>query len=69
MPGCQQYVGFDVVSLLLPVGGVATQVLSIPNDPSFTGLVILGQSVAIVPGVNALGALASNGVRLQIGNF
>jgi hypothetical protein len=69
MPGCRQYVGFDVVSLLLPVGGVATQVLSIPNDPSFTGLVILGQSVAIVPGVNALGALASNGVRLQIGNF
>lgn len=69
MPGCRQFVGFDVVNLLLPVGGAATQVLNIPNDPSFSGLVVVSQSVAITPGINPLGALASNGLRLQIGNF
>ena len=69
MPGCSQYVGFDSVSLLLPVGGTASQNLSIPNIPSLAGLIVTSQSVALVPAVNPLGALSSNGVRMTVGLF
>ena len=69
MAGCRQFVGFDAVSLLLPSGGAATQSLSIPNNAGLAGLVFVSQSLAFVPAVNPLGAIASNGVRLTIGTF
>jgi len=69
MPGCRQFVGFDAVNVLLPSAGSATQVINIPNNPGLAGLPFVSQSLAFVPAVNPLGAIASNGVRFTIGTF
>lgn len=69
MPGCRQYVGFDTVSLLIPSAGSATQPLTVPNNAGLAGLVFTSQSLAFVPAVNPLGAIASNGMRFTIGTF
>ncbi|MEY3162700.1 MAG: hypothetical protein RIT25_2694, partial [Planctomycetota bacterium] len=39
------------------------------NNPGLAGLPFVSQSLAFVPAVNPLGAIASNGVRFTIGTF
>lgn len=83
MPGCTQYIGSSLgqvmaVSLLLP-GGMApvTRPLipgGIPNNPSFNALVIYGQAFSLTGNCaggpcNALGALASPGMRIFFGQL
>jgi len=41
----------------------ATYTLQLPWSSSFVGLPLCCQSVALVPGANALGMVFSNGVR------
>lgn len=69
MPGCYQHVGFDAVNPALAAGGTATLNVSVPNNPSLVNVVLTSQSIAFAPGVNLLGALSSNGIRLSIGNL
>ncbi|MEZ6037240.1 MAG: hypothetical protein R3F29_07150 [Planctomycetota bacterium] len=67
MQGCYLYANLDSLDVLWPVGGSATHVLSIPNNPVLMGAVVVGQSAAFVNGVNSAGLISSNGVALTIG--
>jgi hypothetical protein len=68
MPGCAQYVGFDA-SYFMPLNaGQSTRTIVLPLDPALSGLTVGSQSFALVPGANARGAVASNGVSLIIGS-
>ncbi|MCA8964109.1 MAG: hypothetical protein KDC48_04455 [Planctomycetes bacterium] len=71
MPSCRQYVdlGTSATLGLLFSGPTGSLNFNIPNDPAYIGLPIYGQSIAIVPGVNTLGAINSNGADLTIGAF
>jgi hypothetical protein len=69
MPGCFQYVTPDSVQFFLTAGPTATSILSIPNDLSYLGVVINGQSLMFAPGINPLGAVSSNGLHLTIGDY
>jgi hypothetical protein len=46
----------------------ATFTLPIPNNPPLVGAVLFLQSWAFAPGVNDLGIVTSNGLRVQIGH-
>lgn len=47
----------------------ATTVLNIPNRPGLSGVFLETQALAIVPGINALNVVTSNGLRLLVGSF
>ncbi len=66
MPGCFQYVTIDASQIWLPAGGVGSTPFNIPNDPAFAGVELKTQGVALVPGVNALNAQSSNGMKLTL---
>lgn len=66
MPGCRQYASIDAAQISLPSGGVATQVFAVPTAAGLAGVEIKTQTVVLVPGVNATGAIASNGLKLTI---
>jgi hypothetical protein len=69
MAGCFQYQGGEVTLLFLPFGApTASTPITIPNA---LGIHIYAQSFAYDPagGLTALGAIASNGVDLGIGNL
>ncbi len=42
--------------------------ITIPNVPALTGAILNAQGVVLVPGVNTLGALLSNGGKLRLGS-
>lgn len=69
MPGCFQYTDNAVVLLFLPLGASSNSLpFSVPNALGFT---LHSQSVVLAPaaGLTPLGAIASNGQSLTIGNF
>jgi hypothetical protein len=66
MPDCFQYLSLDATVVFLPSGGTGTQPFTVPNVPGLAGVIMLAQSAAFAPGVNALGILSSNGMRLTI---
>jgi hypothetical protein len=70
MPGCFQNVALANATTLgfvftSPSGSLP---LVIPNAAIYLGYPVFAQSTAFVTGVNAFGALASNGVRINVGN-
>lgn len=67
MPGCFQYASADSTLIWLPAAGGGSTPFNIPNNPVFAGVTIRSQAAALVPGVNATGALTSNGLRLILG--
>jgi hypothetical protein len=66
MPGCRQYLNADSTLIWFPVGSTGSTPFSIPGSIAFAGLQIRSQSVALAPGINPLGAISSNGVRLTL---
>ncbi|MFO1078737.1 MAG: hypothetical protein U1E73_13520 [Planctomycetota bacterium] len=66
-PGCSQYCSMDAVRLLFG-NPTATTPFAVPNNTAFAGLHIICQGASYDPvgGVNALGAVASNGVDLGL---
>lgn len=66
MPNCYQYLSLDASQIFFPAGGTGTQVFTVPNNAGLAGVVILSQSAAFAAGVNPLGVISSNGVRLTI---
>ncbi len=66
MPGCYQFVSIDASQVWVPVSNVGSTPFNVPNVPAFAGVEIKTQGVALVPGVNALGALSSNGLKLVL---
>ncbi len=66
MPGCRQFVSADAAIAWLPGSGTGGSPFAIPASPSLAGIAIRTQGAALVPGINTLGALTSNGLRLVI---
>lgn len=66
MPGCRQYLGIDASAIWFPSGGVGTTAFNIPSGNWLIGLEVKSQGAALVPGINPLGALSSNGLRLTL---
>jgi len=65
--GCRQYVITNDADALF---GTYTRTLGpIPSASIFLGLHVYSQSVSLVPGVNPIGALTSNGVEMVLGEF
>jgi hypothetical protein len=69
-PGCAllhsndlSWVGAQVTS------GPVVGTLFVGNDPALVGLSIQSQGVALVPGINPLGLVVSNGLTINIGGF
>jgi ELWxxDGT repeat protein len=70
MPGCTLHCPLDAVTLLpATTTGSAVSTLGIPDDPALLGLEVHAQSASFVPGVNAFGAITSNGVTMTIGDL
>ena len=63
MPGCNQYLSIDASQVWVPVNGSGSTNFPIPSDPAFAGVEIKTQGATLAPGVNALGALSTNGVK------
>tara|TARA_R110002096_G_scaffold100339_14_gene222447 strand:- start:3731 stop:5230 length:1500 start_codon:yes stop_codon:yes gene_type:complete len=66
MPNCRAYVQFLVSLAITPSGSTAAFPLTIPNNPALAGQQLFAQSAMLVPGVNAFGAVSSNGVDLRL---
>ena len=68
MPGCMLYVDLAVAVATFVVGSpTATHAFAVPYDFALLGLQLDSQGIALVPGSNALGIVASNGVVDTIG--
>ena len=66
MPNCRAYVQFLVSLAITPSGSTAAFPLTIPNNPALAGQQLFAQSAMLVPGINAFGAVSSNGVDLRL---
>lgn len=69
MNGCTQYVGLDVVHLLIGPGNGPAYGFAVPNDPGFVGLPLNYQAALFAAGFNPLGVIASNGVAAVLGGY
>jgi hypothetical protein len=67
-PGCSQYLNPSTQIIFVTTGASYSQPLTIPNDPSYVGLVLYGQGAAFTAGLNSLGVVLSNGIAMTIGN-
>ncbi|MBI5850589.1 MAG: hypothetical protein HZB39_06050 [Planctomycetes bacterium] len=67
-PGCSSLVGTVVVSLAFSSPLAQSLPFAVPNVPAFVGGSLFSQALAITPGVNAFGLVASNGIELVLGN-
>ncbi len=67
MPGCYQHSGLDAIHFLFG-SPTATFGLAVPSHSSWLGARIQCQSYAFVPGINAAGAISSNGLELVLGD-
>lgn len=66
-PGCLQHVLTDTAD---PLVGTLTRTLGpVPIDSNLIGLSVFSQSACLVPGVNLVGLLSSNGVAMVIGGL
>jgi hypothetical protein len=68
-PGCSQYLNPTSQIIFVSTGTSYSQPLTIPNDPSYVGLVLYGQGAAFTSGLNSLGVVLSNGIAMSIGNL
>lgn len=69
-PGCAQYLNpWATVISVVTTPGTFSIPFSIPPAASYVGLILSGQSAALLPGANALGLLTSNGLTMNIGNL
>ncbi|MEY4674474.1 MAG: hypothetical protein RL148_2258 [Planctomycetota bacterium] len=66
MPGCFRYCSQESQAGQLVSGTSFTYSLALPNNTAFRGLVLYSQAATLTPGLNALGALSSNGMELLV---
>jgi hypothetical protein len=67
MPGCSLYHTADLPTLPINLGNGQTS-LPVPNNVNIVGAVLFFESAVIAPGINPAGAVASNGIRGQVGS-
>lgn len=69
-PGCSQFVDLSLGDTSVYFGfPTVTSLLTIPNNSSFAGTILYNQAIALDLSANALGILASNGVKLFLQGF
>jgi hypothetical protein len=66
MPGCFLYGSNDIAVPFGVAQPTAQHSLAVPNNPSLAGQHLYTQSIVLVPGINALGVITSNGVDWKI---
>lgn len=72
LPGCSLYLqlGSPIsTSVSVVNAGLATLSIPLPNDPSYSGIVLYSQSAPMTSGANAGGFYASNAVCVAFGQF
>ena len=70
LPNCELLTSLEATALVLPSGGTASLVLTIPNDPTLAGIVLHHQFVQVELGAAGLASLsASNALTLTVGSF
>lgn len=68
MPGCFLHCGLDVLTGFTGTGSVTIPFV-IPDDVTWLGVHIHGQTLSFVPGVNPFGGITSNGVTMVVGDL
>ncbi len=68
MPTCRAYCSVDLMTLVPNTTSVAQATLALPSTLSTLGATLNAQLLATDPGVNAFGAVLSNGLALVVGN-
>jgi hypothetical protein len=67
MPGCNQLLAPATTQFALVASGSATWQLAIPNTAALAGVHLAQQALILESGVNAAGAIVSNGAELVAG--
>lgn len=67
-PGCSLLLDPLATLLVLNFGGTGAWQMAVPNRAGLVGTVIYNQALVFAPGVNALGAVVTNGGEGVIGN-
>lgn len=67
MAGCFRFTNLESTTVVLPVSGQTVYSISLPPNYAFMGLPLNCQTWALYPGINTLGAINSNAVRLIVG--
>ena len=68
MPSCTAYCSVDLTMPLPITTGTIQTTVSLPSTPSTLGQALFAQVLGTDPGVNAFGAVVSNGLSLVVGN-
>ncbi|HEX5053117.1 MAG TPA: hypothetical protein VFZ65_15185 [Planctomycetota bacterium] len=68
MPNCYARCSLDLTVAQLNTGGTMQTVLSLPSATSALGSTFYAQVLAQDPGINAFGAVTSNGIAITVGN-
>lgn len=66
MAGCFQHFDVEASAAWLPAGAGGSTSFPLPGSLGLVGVTIRTQSMALVPGVNLIGAITSNGLRLRL---
>ena len=67
-PGCSLTAALLAATPAFYFTPVASLSLTVPNEPALLGSFIQLQAIALAPGANALGVIASNGLELRFGD-
>ncbi|MBL8753922.1 MAG: hypothetical protein JNK15_11550 [Planctomycetes bacterium] len=68
MPGCGLRASLDFLDPFISAGSAHAYSLGLPNNPALLNLHIYTNAAVLLPGVNAFGALTSNGVDGKFGD-
>ena len=66
-PGCFGNVSPDATLFVFGAGNTANWSFTVPNDPGLSGLPMYNQAIAVDPGFNVLGGVASDAAAMLIG--
>jgi hypothetical protein len=69
MAGCSQFVGLDTTVIAPMAAPSANLAFAIPSTTTLNGVLIYAQSATFSPGLNPLGVITSNGLRMRVGSL
>jgi hypothetical protein len=67
MPGCSLQVSRDAVTSSVPVFGVASTAVTVPNDPFLAGVVFYAQAFSLDLAANTMGFVTTNSLVATVG--
>lgn len=69
LAGCRLYAATDLTYPTTRIGSSGFVNIGLPTDPSYLGVRLETQGVAVVPGANTAGLLTTNGLSVRIGEL